>query len=792
MTPPQLLKATSVPGLIVSLSENSSLFPDLRKKYKRHIRGVFENLPQLGPHPNQKVSLQENYVELLLKRRPDLPKRGHEMMAVERKHREMKNHPKDGPEVDLENLFHPHPEGENSKTVMLLGPSGVGKTTAAWKFMLDWASDKLWLTKFDYAFYISCNALRCGPKLMSAMEMILNSCPPGMVSMEDVLANQESLLLIVDGFEDFKLFDVPADMLDKDPHRKQEVVNLLMGLFKKKIFPKCHLLVTTRPRGVSPLLKCLRSPLLVDVLGFDPVHRKEYFHRFFQNTGQANQIFELVQRNETLFRMCFLPATCWVIGSIFQQNPQAELLQDIPETATLTEIHLHLLLTFLGTNSRPSNLEDLCSLAKDGMLQRTLVFHEEELKERGLDCYLTSDPPSASREVFCQDVQVETLYKFTHLGFQEFFAALFYLLDTETTRTPYQDLFGDQKECNSKYLMVIRFLYGLSNVERMSVLQESWSFKLSRTKVWPELLRWVDQEAKAHSFKREEDLLELCHCVYEMKDVVFAQRAMKNVHDLDLRTQLLTKLDFDALSFCLSAAEALNSVRLSGYEFGPQRFQQLLPGFLKSSEIHYAQQVVGSLSGFLASSQLCFAGLSSLQFLLLPCQVNCCSLVCVDFYLQFVCTLMNRCGLSSTACKDLTPIVMANTRLTSLDLGENPLEDSGVSYLCEWLLQPTCPLQSLSLYSCGLTASVCEDLASVLETSKTLMELNLGDNSLGDEGVRQLLCKFSQEFGKIREIAACRMELTEFPDCEERGSAFRPLHHLHCGLLQLLKRLTKK
>lgn len=518
-----------------------------------------------------------------------MPKRGHEMMAVERKHQEMKNHPEDGPKVDLENLFHPHPEGENSKTVLLLGPSGVGKTTATWKFMLDWASDKLWPTKFDYAFYVSCNALRCGTKLMSAMEMILNSCPPGMVSMEDVLANQDNLLLIVDGLEDLKLSDVPADTLDKDPHRKQEVMSLLMGLLKKKILPKCHLLVTTRPMGGSPLLKCLRSPLLVDVLGFDPLQRKEYFHRFFQNTEQANQIFELVQRNETLFRMCLLPATCWVIGSIFQQNPQAELLQDIPETATLTEIHLRLLLSFLGTHSRPSHLEDLCSLAKDGMDHRTLVFHEEELKERGLGYYLTSDSPSASRKVFHQDVQVETSYRFTHLSFQEFLAALFYLLDTEeTTGAPYRDLsevFGDWKERTSRYLVLIRFLYGLCNVERMSVLQESWSFKLSRTKVWPELLRWVDQEAKTHPFKREGVLLELCHCIYDMKDAVFAQKAMKDIHDLDLRTQLLTRLDFEAFSFCLSAAENLNSVRLSGYEFGPQRFQQLLPGFLKSSEI---------------------------------------------------------------------------------------------------------------------------------------------------------------------------------------------------------------
>ncbi|KAM6473287.1 NACHT, LRR and PYD domains-containing protein 3-like isoform 2-T3 [Liasis olivaceus] len=658
-------------------------YNDRKRKYKRHIREAFQNIPQLGLHPSPRVTLQQSYIELLLKRRQDPPKIGHEIMAVERKHWKTKTDPEGGLNVDLENLFHSDTGGESSKTVLLSGPAGVGKTTVMWKLMLDWASDKLWHTKFDYAFYISCGAVSCGIRFISAIEMVLHSCPPGTVLTDDVLTNQDKILLIVDGFDELKHSDTPVDMLDKDPHKKQDVVNLMMNLLKKKIFPKCHLLVTTRPTSICPLLKCLRSPLFVDVLGFHPVQRKQYFHRFFQDKEEATQIFELVQRNETLFSMCFLPATCWVICSVFQQNPQAELFQDIPETATLTEIHMHLLLNFLGTYSRPNNLEELCSLAKDGMLHRTMAFSEEELKERGLD-YLTSES-----HVFHQDVHVAALYKFTHLSFQEFFAALFYLLDNdETTITRYRDLsevFGNKKECSSNYLMLIRFLYGFSNIKRMSVLQESWFCKISRTKLWQELLRWVDQEAKTHSFRREEDLLELCHCIYEMEDPVSARSVMKYVHNMDLKTELLTELDFAALSFCLSAAEAFNSVRLSGYEFGPGRFRQLLPGFLKSSEIQ-----------------------------------------------------LNRCGLPPAACRDFTSIAMTSARLTRLDLGENPLGDSGLSHLCEWLLEPTCRLQSLRLPSCNLTAAICEPLARVLESSRALLELNLAENPLGDGGVRQL------------------------------------------------------
>ncbi|KAM9292286.1 ribonuclease inhibitor-like, partial [Gastrophryne carolinensis] len=98
------------------------------------------------------------------------------------------------------------------------------------------------------------------------------------------------------------------------------------------------------------------------------------------------------------------------------------------------------------------------------------------------------------------------------------------------------------------------------------------------------------------------------------------------------------------------------------------------------------------------------------------------------------------CGLTSSCCADLCSVITTNTSLTSLDLSRNPLQDSGITLLCEGLRHPGCVLQELRLEECGLTSSCCADLCSVITTNTSLTLLDLGDNPLQDSGIK-LLCE---------------------------------------------------
>ncbi|XP_034956717.2 NACHT, LRR and PYD domains-containing protein 3-like [Zootoca vivipara] len=732
---------------------------DRRKKYKSCILESLGGIPECdSPSSGQAVSLSQRYTELLFCRKLDLQQRTHEAAAMERKLQEFEVHQGDGlQEVSMENLFGPDAQGESSRTVVLLGPAGVGKTTALRKIMLDWASGKFWQERYEHVFYVSCKAANYGKGPMTVAELVLSSCPPGTFLAEDVFMNQDSILILIDGFDELEISRLPGDVTCSDPHKKQAAVSWVMGLLRRRLLPKCHLLVATRPMALGALLPCLRSPWFVEVLGFRPTQREEYFLRFFEAKEDAARAFEIVRRNETLFSLCFLPALCWIVCTAFRRQPQKVLLKAIPETVTVTEIHLQLLFSFLGCNLRLSNLKGLCSLAKHGVLHKKVSFGEEELKEHCLGC---SDSETLS--VLRKDPHAPITYSFVHLSFQELFAALFYLLDTDgdSSTSSFRMMnegLGNNKRCRGNYFMLVRFLFGLCSAKRMDLLQEAWGCQVSRTRLWQEMLRWVEEEATCQSFGRGEQLLELCHCVYETEDPQFAESILRHVYDLDLRDLLFSKLDFAALSFCLTASPSLCSLRLSGYELGPTAFHQLLPGLLKPSEIQLNRCGLLSAAGQDLSSvvvaNLCLTSLDLGENPLGDLGVMHLCHGLLDPHCQLQCLRLHCCNLTAGACEPLSEVLASNPSLSELDLGGNSLSDEGIKKLCEGLKHPQSRLQRLTLHLCGLTARACEDLASVLESHKSLAELGLGGNSLGDEGVRHLCASLAKQHCRLQRLA---------------------------------------
>ncbi|XP_062398507.1 NLR family CARD domain-containing protein 3-like isoform X2 [Sardina pilchardus] len=98
------------------------------------------------------------------------------------------------------------------------------------------------------------------------------------------------------------------------------------------------------------------------------------------------------------------------------------------------------------------------------------------------------------------------------------------------------------------------------------------------------------------------------------------------------------------------------------------------------------------------------------------------------------------CVLTEESCKAVASALQSSISLKELDLSHNDLKESGVQHLSTGLSSPHCKLQTLRLNLCHLSKASCEMMASVLQSAPShLRELDMSDNDLQDEGV-ELFC----------------------------------------------------
>ncbi|XP_043852217.1 NACHT, LRR and PYD domains-containing protein 3-like [Dromiciops gliroides] len=117
---------------------------------------------------------------------------------------------------------------------------------------------------------------------------------------------------------------------------------------------------------------------------------------------------------------------------------------------------------------------------------------------------------------------------------------------------------------------------------------------------------------------------------------------------------------------------------------------------------------------------------------------------------------LRSCGLTSSGCQDLSTALKKNRSVTHLNLADNALGNHGVTLLCEALGYPNCLLQELKLQGCSFSEACCWDLSSALKSNEKLTHLNLGGNTLGNDGVKLLCEAFRQPSCRLQEIKLWR------------------------------------
>uniref|UniRef100_A0A8D2ATT6 NACHT, LRR and PYD domains-containing protein 3 n=1 Tax=Sciurus vulgaris TaxID=55149 RepID=A0A8D2ATT6_SCIVU len=687
---------------------------DYREEYRRHVRSRFHRIEDRNARLGESANLNKRYTRLrLVKEYPSQQQREQELLAIGG----AKAWDSPMSPVRLELLFEPEDQhAEPVHTVVFQGAAGIGKTILARKIMLDWASGTLFQDKFDYLFYIHCREVSLvTPRSLG--DLILSCCPGPSPPVHRIMRRPSRILFLMDGFDELQgAFDEHLGVVCTDWRKAERGDVLLSSLIRKKLLPEASLLVTTRPVALEKLQHLLDRPRHVEILGFSEARRKEYFFKYFSDGAQAREAFSLIQENEILFTMCFIPLVCWIVCTGLRQ--QMESGQGLAQTSkTTTAVYVFFLSSLLqsrggGQEQRLSaHLRGLCSLAADGIWNQKILFEERDLRDHGLQ----EGDVSAflQMNLFQKEVDCEKLYSFIHMTFQEFFAAMYYLLEEEAEEDgeadrplrrpplPHRDvrvLLENYGKFEKGYLIfVVRFLFGLVNQERTLYLERKLSCKISQ-QVRVELLKWIEAKAKAKKLQVQPSQLELFYCLYEMQEEGFVQRALDHFPKMEIN--LSTRMDHVVSSFCIKNCRCVETLSL-GFLHTLTKEEEEEEEEEESRHLHARQHAL--LGPHAASS---------------PSPLS--------------------CSLTSSFCRGLFSVLSSSRCLMELDLSDNTLGDPGMRVLCETLQQPGCNIQRLWLGRCGLSHLCCFDISLVLSSNQKLVELDLSDNALGDFGVRLL------------------------------------------------------
>ncbi|KAM4642317.1 NACHT, LRR and PYD domains-containing protein 3-like isoform 2-T2 [Discoglossus pictus] len=415
-------------------------------------------------------------------------------------------------------------------------------------------------------------------------------------------------------------------------------------------------------------------------MGLTEKNREDYFYNFLGRNERAENIVHVIRENETLFAMCVVPIICWIVGTVMK--PQVERGLNVAKTTTsIYWLYVKDLIKHHGRYSNPSlfsSMKKLCALAKDGIWKRKILFDEKDIEDHGLTVSETSIESTFLNVNISQDTDCYTTYSFVHLSVQEFFAALYYVLieSSDSSEDPSDEMMDLLQNSLDNYhlTLTVCFLFGFCSEKHEKEIEGCFGCKISM-RMQSILETWLRRTIQLDNNNHFLDYL------YETQEKDFVRRMMSHSKALSV-----DNTNYRVISYCLmNSPRCDHTINLSYREINSKSLEMLYPGLVK----------------------------------------------CCDIKLK-------GCGLTSSCCENLNNIITANRSLIKLNLSYNNLGDSGVKLLWDGLKHPDCTLQKLRLRLCDLTSSSCKDLHNIITTNRSLIKLNLSENTLSDSGVKLL------------------------------------------------------
>ena len=358
-------------------------------------------------------------------------------------------------EIEIGDILKPQDNGKPLSLVFVEGPPGIGKSTLAWELCRRW----------DRKQYDLAVLLRLRERKVQQIESIAKLFPHVDQDLQksvakDVLVREgKGVLFILDGYD-----ELPNEL---------RCESFLLELARGRVYPKCCVLITSRPSATKHLYVACLPQRHVEILGFTQESVSSYAASVFTKPEVLEDFLSYISTSENpaINSLMYIPLNAAIIVHVFKTSKR----KGCPIPITLTQVYTQLCLTLLQrhldnidplnapTMNRFSSLHGkyrtdfnmLSQLAFEQFAQSRIVFYSDDIPQESVFVHfglLDSVPPLHGGG--------GVSYNFLHLTVQEFLAAYHITQLSDGIA----DVFKRHSE-DRRWEVVWRFVSGLTGFE---------------------------------------------------------------------------------------------------------------------------------------------------------------------------------------------------------------------------------------------------------------------------------------------------------------------------------------